>query len=100
MTYAIKDTTFEGVEVKKGDYMAIAGKSIIACGQDRKEVMLKLLDKLFEDDEKELLTIIVGDDRNEEEVKFIEKYVNDNSDFELEIVDGKQPVYSYLIGLE
>ena len=100
VTYAIKDTTFEGVEVKKGDYMAIAGKSIIACGQDRKEVMLKLLDKLFEDDEKELLTIIVGDDRNEEEVKFIEKYVNDNSDFELEIVDGKQPVYSYLIGLE
>jgi DAK2 domain fusion protein YloV len=100
VTYAIKDTTFEGVEVKKGDYMAIGGKNIIASGQNRLEVMKALLDHLFENDEKELLTIIVGDDRDDEEVKVIEQYVNDNSDFELEIIDGNQPVYSYLVGLE
>ena len=100
VTYAIKDTTFEGVEVKKGDYMAIGGKNIIASGQNRLEVMKALLDHLFENGEKELLTIIVGDDRDDEEVKVIEQYVNDNSDFELEIIDGNQPVYSYLVGLE
>jgi len=100
VTYAIKDTTFEGVEVKKGDYMAIGGKNIIASGQNRLEVMKALLDHLFENDEKELLTIIVGDDRDDEEVKVIEQYVKDNSDFELEIIDGNQPVYSYLVGLE
>ena len=47
-----------------------------------------------------MMTIIVGDDRDDEEVKVIEQYVNDNSDFELEIIDGNQPVYSYLVGLE
>lgn len=100
ITYAIKDTTFEGVHVNEGDYMAISNKNIVAAGKDRKEVVLKLLDSLFTNGEKELLTIITGEDRNEEEVKEIEQYVADNSDFECEIVDGGQPVYSYLIGLE
>lgn len=100
ITYAIKDTVFEGVEVKEGDYMAIHGKTIVSSGKDRKKVLIDLLDKLFENDEKELLTIITGDDRNEEEVKEIEKYVSSHSDLECEIIDGGQPVYSYLIGLE
>ena len=100
ITYAIKDTVFEGVEVREGDYMAISGKTIVSSGKDRKKVLIDLLNKLFENDEKELLTIITGDDRNEEEVKKIEEYVSSHSDFECEIIDGGQPVYSYLIGLE
>ena len=100
ITYAIKDTTFEGVHVNEGDYMAISNKNIVAAGKDRKEVVFKLLDSLFTNDEKELLTIITGEDVDESEVKEIEKYVADNSDFECEIVNGGQPVYSYLIGLE
>jgi len=100
ITYAIKDTVFEGVEVREGDYMAIHGKTIVSSGKDRKKVLIDLLNKLFENDEKELLTIITGDDRNEEEVKEIEEYVSSHSDFECEIIDGGQPVYSYLIGLE
>ena len=43
VTYAIKDTTYEGVEVKEGDYMAIANKGIVACEKNRLDVMLKLL---------------------------------------------------------
>ena len=100
VTYAIKDTVYEGVEVKEGDFIAIAHKGIIASGKDRKKVVFKLLDKLFENDEKELITLIVGEDKDEEEVSEIEKYISEHSDLECEVIDGGQPVYSYLIGLE
>ena len=100
ITYAIKDTTFEGVEVKEGDYMAITGKGIICSGKDRKKVIIALLDRLFRNDEKELLTLIVGQDVNEDEVNEIREYVTNKSPFELEVINGGQPVYSYLIGLE
>ncbi|MBQ1568020.1 MAG: DAK2 domain-containing protein [Erysipelotrichaceae bacterium] len=100
VTYAIKDTTYEGVEVKEGDYMAIANKGIVACDKDRLAVMKKLLDNLFENDDKDLITVIVGENRNDDEVAQIEKYIEENSSLELEIVDGGQPVYSYLVGLE
>ena len=59
-----------------------------------------MLDKLFTNDEKELITVIVGDDKDDKEVAEIESYINENSDLECEIIDGGQPVYSYLIGLE
>ena len=100
VTYAIKDTTFEGVEVREGDYMAIGGKQIMESGKDRKGVVLRLLDRLFKNDEKSILTIITGEGVDEKESHEIEDYVSDNSDFDLVMIKGDQPVYSYLIGLE
>ena len=100
VTYAIKDTTFEGVAVKEGDYIAIANKGIISSGKDRKAVVLELLEKLCDDKDKEIITVIVGDDKNDEEVSLIEDYISKNTDLECEIIDGGQPVYSYLIGIE
>ncbi|MBQ2657234.1 MAG: DAK2 domain-containing protein [Erysipelotrichaceae bacterium] len=100
ITYAIKDTSFEGVEVRKGDYIAIEGKSIVASGPNRLDIVHALLDHLFTLEDKELITVITGDDRNEDEVRDIEDYIAANSDLECEFVDGGQPVYSYLIGLE
>ena len=100
VTYAIKDTVYEGVEVKEGDFIAIAHKGIVASGKDRKKVVFQLLDKLFENDEKELITLIVGEDKDDEEVREIEEYISEHSDLECEVIDGGQPVYSYLIGLE
>ena len=99
ITYAIKDTTYEGVEVKEGDYIAIH-KGIVASGKDRKQVVFELLDQLFENNEKELITVIVGEDKDDEEVAEIENYIAEHSSLECEVIDGGQPVYSYLIGLE
>ena len=100
VTYAIKDTTYEGVEVKEGDYMAIANKGIVACEKDRYGVMIKLLDYLFKNEDKDLITVIIGENKDDDEVDRITKYIEDNSSLECEIVDGGQPVYSYLVGLE
>ena len=100
VTYAIKDTSFDGIEVKKGDYIAMAGKSIIASDENRLNAIKKLLDKLMENEEAELLTLIAGEDSNEEEVEELVSYVENNSDLEVTVVKGDQPVYCYLLGLE
>ncbi|MBQ1477654.1 MAG: DAK2 domain-containing protein [Erysipelotrichaceae bacterium] len=100
VTYAIKDTSFDGVSVKEGDHIAMFEKSIVAAGKDRLEVVERLLDAIFAKGDKELLTMIVGEGKDEEEVRKIEEYVAENSEMELETIDGGQPVYSYLFGAE
>ena len=100
VTYAIKDTSYEGVEVKEGDYIAIAGHTIVASGKDRRQVLFTLLDHLFENKEKELITVIYGEGSDPDEIADVEKYIGEHSSLECEVIDGGQPVYSYLIGLE
>ena len=60
--------------------------------------MLKL-EKLVDEDS-ELITLLVGEDVVDEEVEEIESYIEDNFDAEVDIIEGKQPVYSFIIGVE
>ena len=101
ITYAIEDTTFENVEVKKGDYIAMANKSIVASNTDETAVILKCLDSLFEGAQDcGLLTVIAGETSNESITAEIEKYVSENFEAEIDVIQGDQPVYDYLFGLE
>ncbi|MEG0365842.1 MAG: hypothetical protein RR585_03340, partial [Coprobacillus sp.] len=52
------------------------------------------------DDDSEIITLIYGEDVTSEEVQEIEEYIEENFDAELECVDGKQPVYSFIVGVE
>lgn len=99
VTYAIKDTSYEGVEVKNGDFMSMANKSILCSNPDLKEVIKTTLDYFINED-KEILTVITGEGSSEEINEFIDEYVNSNSKLEVQIIEGNQPVYSYLFGLE
>ncbi|MDD8048215.1 MAG: DAK2 domain-containing protein [Thomasclavelia sp.] len=99
VTFAIKDTNIDGVEIKANDYMAIVQKDIVACKKDKISALKVCLDKMVDEDS-ELITLIIGDDGNDADKEEIESYVEDNFEAELEIVDGKQPVYSYIIGVE
>ena len=100
VTYAIKDTTFDSVRVKEGDYISMYGKTIVSSGTSRFDVVCRLLDRIFAEGDRELLTMIVGEDRDEEEIMKIEEYIAENSDLELETIQGDQPVYAYLFGAE
>ena len=100
LTYAIKDTTFDNIEVKEGDYIAMAEKRIISSSKDKLHTLYQLLDYLFAIEDKELISIIVGDQYKKEEVDQILEYIENNSSLEADIIIGGQPVYSYLIGLE
>jgi len=99
ITYAVKDTNFEGTDVKEGDFMSMANKSIIACGSDLIDVVNKSIDEIVTDDD-ELVTIITGMDSNENDLKKICDYIEKTKDCEVQIINGNVPVYYYLIGAE
>ena len=99
VTYAVKDSSIDGIELKEGDYMAMIGKSIVTNGTDLSEVCRLMLEK-FLDEDKELLTLITGEDADEEITDKIVEYVENNSDIEVDVIKGDVPVYYYLMGLE
>ena len=99
VTYAIKDTTYEGLTIKAGQYMGILGKAIVDAQPDMMDVTKKLLSDMLDEDS-ELVTLIYGEDATEEQAEELAAYIEDNSDAEVEIHEGKQPVYSFIIGVE
>ena len=99
VTYAIKDTTYEGLEIKKDEFMGIFGKAIVVSDPDMMASTKALLDKML-DDEAELVTLIYGDTATQEQAQEIAEYIEENSDAEVEIHEGNQPVYSFIIGVE
>ncbi len=100
VTYAVRDTQYNGIVIKKDDYMGIFEKNIVTSDHNRLEVTLSLLSKMV-DDETEIVTVFYGDDVNEEEVESISEFIESNyKDVELEILEGNQPVYSYIIAIE
>lgn len=99
VTFAIKDTNIDGVEIKANDYMALVEKDIVDCKPNKLEALKVCLSRLV-DDESELITLLVGEDVIDEEVEEIESYIEDNFEAELEVINGKQPVYSFIVGVE
>lgn len=99
VTYAIKDTVFENLEIKKDDFMGILEKDIIVCGPDRVDTTQNLLQALITDD-KEIVTVLTGEDVSDEEMEAMADYIENNFDVECEIHRGNQPVYSYIFGAE
>ena len=93
VTYAIKDTTYEGLEIKKDEYMGIFGKAIVVSDPDMMASTKALLDKMLDEDS-ELVTLIYGDTATLEQAEEIAEYIEDTSDAEVEIHEGNQPVYS------
>ena len=99
ITYAVKNTIFGGHKISKNDFMAMLGKDIVSSGKDRLKVAKKLIDSMM-DDSSELVTIIYGDDVEAAEVDAVALYAEENYDVEVEKIEGKQPLYSYYIGVE
>lgn len=99
VTYAIKDTTIDNLEIKAKDYMGILEKDIVVSTPNRIETTKELIKKLINPDS-EIVTLISGEDTNEEEVNELVSFIEDTYDVEVESYQGNQPVYSYIIGVE
>lgn len=100
ITYAIKDTSFNGIDVKQGDFIAMTNKTIVASSKNKSDAIKGLLDAMIKKDDAELLSLIVGEGAEKNEIDEIIAYVEDNSDLEVEVIQGDQPVYCYLVGVE
>ena len=99
VTYAIKDTTYEGMDIKKDEFMGIFNRSIILSKPDCISATKALLDRMLDEDS-ELVTLIYGEDATLEQAQQMGEYIEQISDAEVEIYEGKQPVYPFIIGVE
>ncbi len=100
VTYAVRDTSIDGKEIKQGNIMGLSDKTIEVVGSDVKETTLHLIDAL-KDEETELITLYYGAESSEEEAQEIaaaicEKY----EEIEVEVEYGGQPIYYYFISVE
>ena len=100
ITNAVRDTNIDGVEIKKDDFMGIVDGKILVSIADRKEATLATIEKMIDEDS-EILTIIYGEDAEASEVEEITEAVEAKyPDVEVEVHEGNQPVYTYLLSVE
>ena len=100
ITFSIRDSEIGGVQVKKDDFIGIFEKDIIVDSPDKVEATKALIDAMV-NEETSLLTILVGEGVSEEEQNAIQEYIsNKYSDIDIDMREGGQPVYSFLIGAE
>ncbi|MEK4485138.1 DAK2 domain-containing protein [Psychrobacillus sp. FSL H8-0484] len=100
ITFAVRDTSIDGVEIKKDDFMSIAEGKIILSNPSRVEAATNLAKALI-DEEAEIVTVIYGEDVTEQEAKEFATYIKEQfEDIEVELYNGKQPLYPYILSVE
>ena len=100
ITYAARNSDFDGYEIHEGDYLAIYGKSLFGTSRDIK-VLLKSLAEKVRDEGKDYITIYYGADISEKQAqKAADLFAEVCSDADVNLLRGGQPVYYYLISAE
>lgn len=100
ITYAARNSDFDGYDIHEGDYLAMFGSSLFGTSQDIK-VLLKSLAEKVRDDGKEYITIYYGCDIKEKHAqKAADLFADICPDAEISLINGGQPVYYYLISAE
>ena len=100
VTYSIRDTVLDDVEIHKDDIMGIGDKGILAVGKDRDETALGCLDKMV-GDETEIISVYYGEDVSEEDAeKFRSKILERFDSCDVELQFGGQPIYYYILSAE
>lgn len=99
ITYAIKDTTIDGQQIHAGDYMGLFDKDIVVIDTDKMKASQSLIDKMMDDDS-EIVTLLKGEDATQDECDALASYIEDHYDVDVDVQDGGQPVYSFVIGVE
>ncbi|WP_342277416.1 DAK2 domain-containing protein [Spiroplasma endosymbiont of Nephrotoma flavescens] len=100
ITNAVRTTTIDGVAVKEGNYLGILDKKIYTQEADLVLVAKKLLSKMISKSSSQLVTIFIGEDAKRQDLRLIEKYIDENFDVEYEKIEGEQPVYPFIFGVE
>ena len=100
VTFAVRDTSIDGIEIKKDDFMAIAEGKIILADPSREEAATKLAKEIIDEDA-EIVTVIYGEDVSQEDAENFAAFIEEQfEDVEVEVYNGKQPLYPYIISVE
>ena len=100
VTFAVRDTKIDGIDIAKDDFMGIADGKIVVSEKDRLEVAKSLLSTMITEDD-EIVTVIYGEDAEQEEAENLVAYLEEQfEDVEVELHEGKQPIYAYIMAVE
>lgn len=100
LTYSVRDTEMNGVKIAKGDFIGITKGKIVVSLPDRVEAIHGLLDTIIKETS-EIVTLFYGKDVSEDEIKEVKKYIQSlNEDLEIEVINGKQDIYAYIVAVE
>ena len=98
ITYAVRDTTIDGREIHSGDILFLGDKGLLSVGKDILSAVKEALPKMGEG---EILSLYYGEDVKAEDAEaLVSEIQKDNPDLEIELQNGGQAVYYYLVSLE
>ncbi len=100
VTYAIRDSVYNGIEIKQGDIIGLHNGQIEFSGNDIETVVTEMMDKIMTEED-ELITVYFGADVQEEDARKLTAKLEEKYDYcDVECHSGGQPLYYYLISVE
>ena len=100
VTYAVRDTIMNDIEVKEGNFIGIGEGKLLSAGESKDDITLGLIEKLVDEDSA-IITLFYGEDISEHEANNFKNMLEEKyEDIDVELYYGGQPIYYYLISVE
>ncbi|NFY04368.1 DAK2 domain-containing protein [Staphylococcus aureus] len=100
LTYAVRDTKIDGVEIKKDAFMGLIEDKIVSSKSDQLTTVTELLNEMLAEDN-EILTVIIGQDAEQAVTDNMINWIEERyPDVEVEVHEGGQPIYQYFFSVE
>lgn len=100
VTYAVRDTSIDGIEIKQGNIMGLGDKAILSVGDAVEDTALEMIGALLDEDA-ELLSIYYGEEVEEVQAQALaDKVRAQYPDIDVELYQGGQPIYYYVVSVE
>ena len=100
ITYAVRDTVIDDKTIKEGDIMGLGDDGLLAVGENIEDTTLETIAALVDEDS-EIISLYYGEDVSEEDAdNLTEKLEEKYPDCEVELNQGGQPIYYYVVSVE
>lgn len=100
ITYAVRDTVIDGLEIKKDHFMGIFDGKIVVTDENKNKAAIALLKNMISEDD-EIITILQGEDAADNDLSELEQYLEESfPDIEVETHNGEQPLYPFIFAVE
>ena len=100
VTYAVRDTMIDDKIISEGDIMGIGDAGLLSVAKDISEATMELIDTLVDEDS-ELISIYYGSDTAQEDAEELAEQVKEKyPDVDVELQNGGQPIYYYVLSVE
>ena len=101
VTYAVRDTMVDDHPISKGDILCLYDGEIVRSGKDIQDAAKELINYMLEATEGEFVSIYYGEEATKDMAQELAAHVAENSaDYEIEVYEGAQPLYYYIISVE